>query len=85
MKQVSSKKPVEQLFALSISRLEVRHGEFIWGDRKIPLDFAASGVSADMSYALFRRTYDGNILLGKADTALQNYRPFHGPPKLTSA
>ena len=76
VKQVSSKKPVEQLFALSISRLEVRHGELIWGDRIIPLDFAASGVSADMSYALFRRTYDGNILLGKADTALQNYRPF---------
>jgi translocation and assembly module TamB len=76
VKQVSTKKPVEQLFALSISRLEVRHGELIWGDRKVPLDFAASGVSADMSYALFRRTYEGNILLGKADTALQNYRPF---------
>ena len=76
VKQLSARKPVEQLFALSISRLEVRHGELIWGDRKIPLDFAASGVSADMSYALFRRTYDGNILVGKADTALQNYRPF---------
>ena len=76
VKQLSARKPVEQLFALSISRLEVRHGELIWGDQKIPLDFAASDVSADMSYALFRRTYDGNILLGKADTALQNYRPF---------
>jgi translocation and assembly module TamB len=76
LKQVSTAKPVEQLFALSINRLEVRHGELIWGDQKIPLDFVASSVSADMSYALFRRTYDGNILLGKADTALQNYRPF---------
>ena len=76
LKQVSTAKPVEQLFALSISRLEVRHGELIWGDRRTPLDFAASNVSADMSYALFRRTYDGNVLIGKADTALQNYRPF---------
>jgi len=74
--QVSTAKPVEQLFALSISRLEVRHGELIWGDRRTPLDFAASNVSADMSYALFRRTYVGNVLIGKADTALQNYRPF---------
>jgi translocation and assembly module TamB len=76
VKQSSRTKPVEQLFALSMNRLEIRHGELIWGDQRIPLDFAASGVSADMSYALFRRTYDGNILLGKADTALQNYRPF---------
>ncbi len=76
LKQVSTAKPIERLFALSINRLEVRHGEVIWGDQRIPLDFAASNVSADMSYALFRRTYDGNILLGKADTALQNYRPF---------
>ncbi len=74
--RVSNPKPVEQLFALSVSRFEVRHGEVIWGDRKIPLEVAASSVSADMSYALFRRTYDGNILLGKADTALENYRPF---------
>ncbi len=56
IKQSSRRKPVERLFALSISRLEVRHGELIWGDQRIPLDFAASNVSADMSYALFRRT-----------------------------
>ena len=74
-KQVSKGKSIERLFALSISRLEVRHGELIWGDQNIPLDFAASNVSADMTYSLFRGTYDGNVLLGKADTALQNYRP----------
>jgi len=76
VKQVSKAKPIERLFALSINRLEVRHGEVIWGDQKIPLDFAASGISADMSYALFRRTYHGNLLVGKADTAFENYRPF---------
>jgi len=76
VKQSEPSPPVERLFALSISRLEIRHGELIWGDERIPLDFAASNVSADMSYALFRRTYDGNILLGKVDTVLQNYRPF---------
>ncbi len=76
VKQVSQKKPVEQLFALSISRLEVRRGELIWGDQRMPLDFALRDVSADMSYSLFRRHYEGNILLGKADTAFSGYRPF---------
>lgn len=76
IKQSSTKRPLEQLFALSINQLEVRHGDLIWGDQRIPLDFAARNVSADMSYALFRRTYDGNLLIGKADTSYANYRPF---------
>src|ERR1700730_5289188 len=75
LKQASQKKPVEQLFALSINRIDVRRGEILWGDQQIPLDFAASNVSADMSYSLFRRTYDGNVLLGKADTLFKSYRP----------
>jgi translocation and assembly module TamB len=76
VKAVSEQKPVQQLFALSISRLEVRRGEVIWGDRKIPLDFSLQDVSADMTYSLFRRRYEGNILLGKADSAFSGYRPF---------
>ncbi len=74
--KVSQQQPVERLFALSISRLEVRRGEMIWGDQRIPLDFALRDVSADMSYSLFRRRYDGNILLGKADTSFSGYRSF---------
>jgi len=74
-KQVSQERPVERLFALSISRLEVRRGEVIWGDQRVPLDFAVREVSADMSYSLFRSRYEGNLLLGKADTAVSGYRP----------
>jgi translocation and assembly module TamB len=75
VKQVSQEHPVERLFALSISRFEVRHGEMIWGDQRLPLDFAVRDMSVDMSYSLFRRRYDGNLLLGKADTAFNGYRP----------
>jgi translocation and assembly module TamB len=74
-RQVSQERPVERLFALSISRLEVRRGELIWGDQRMPLDFAVRDVSADMSYSLFRNRYEGNLLLGKADTAFSGYRP----------
>ena len=76
VKATSSKKTMEQLFALSISRFEVRRGELIWGNQRMPLDFALRDVSADMSYSLFRGVYEGNILLGKADTAFGGYRPF---------
>ncbi len=48
----------------------------IWGDRRVPLDFQLRDVSADMSYSLFRGRYEGNLLLGKADTTFDGYRPF---------
>ncbi len=76
VKTTSPKQATEQLFALSISRFEVRRGELIWGDQRMALDFALRDVSADMSYLLFRGVYEGNILLGKADSAFGGYRPF---------
>lgn len=73
--RASSKPPVEQLFALSIDRLEVRHGELLWGDQRVPLDLILNDVSADMSYSMLRRRYDGNVLLGKVDSAFKGLRP----------
>jgi len=66
----------EQLFDMSIGRLEVHSGELIWNDQSIPVDFVASGVSGGMSHSLFRRRYEGKVHLDKVDTRLQDYRPF---------
>jgi translocation and assembly module TamB len=73
--RMSTKTPIEQLFSLSVNRLEVRRGEFLWGDRRIPLDFAANDISADMTYSLLHRRYESNVLLGKVDTKFNDYRP----------
>ncbi len=70
------KNALQQLFALSISRFEARHGELIWADQKIPFNFIASDVAADMTYSLLRRRFYGNLLLGKIDTTFNGYRPF---------
>src|SRR5882724_822374 len=66
----------EQLFDMSIGRLEVHNGELIWNDQSIPVDFSASGVSGGMSHSLFRRRYEGKVHLEKVDTKLQDLRPF---------
>ena len=73
--QASAKNPVEPLFSMSISRLEVRHGKWLWNDQEIPLDFTANDVSADMTYSLLHRHYTGNLLLGKVDTTFKAWRP----------
>jgi translocation and assembly module TamB len=73
--RVSTKTPIEQLFSLSVNRLEVRRGEFLWGDQRIPLDFVVRDISADLTYSLLHRRYDSNMLLGKVDTKFNDYRP----------
>ena len=65
--QASNQESMQQLFDLAIERLIVRNGEFIWNDRKIPLDFAASDVTAEMVFTA-KRTYDGKVHVGKLDT-----------------
>ena len=71
----NSANPMQRLFALSIRRLEVRHGELIWNDQVTPLDFSANDVSADMNYSLFHRRYETDLLLGRIVTRVKEYRP----------
>jgi translocation and assembly module TamB len=73
--KTTTKTSIKQLFSLSIGELEVRQGEFLWNDQKTPFDFVAHDVSGDASYSLLHRRYNGNLLLGKIDSRLQNYRP----------
>jgi translocation and assembly module TamB len=75
LRKSSTTTPIEQLFALSISEFEVRRGELLWNDKRTPFDFVAQDVLADVSYSLLHRRYDGNLLLGKIDTRIENYRP----------
>lgn len=73
--QSTGQTPVERLFALSIESFQVRHGELLLADQKMPLDFTLHDVAADMSYSLLRRHYEVNVLLGKGDTSWDGYRP----------
>lgn len=67
---------VQKLFALSIDRFELRHGQMLWDDQSIPLDFAARDASLQMDYSFLGRRYDGRVLLGLVDTKLADCRPF---------
>ncbi len=75
LRVASEKTAVEQLFRLSIGRLEVRRGEVLWNDRQIPFDFESNDVSAEMTYSVLHRRYFGSLLLGKVVSRWQDYRP----------
>jgi len=74
-KSTATENPVERLFNISINRLEVRNGDFLWNDQKMPMDFVVNDVSADMTYSFLHRRYETNVLLGKAETWLPDFRP----------
>ncbi len=74
VKTGSNHSAVQQLFDLATNRAELRDGMLIVNDRKLPLDFSASDVAADMNYARFDRRYDGSVHVGKMDAQYQNYR-----------
>jgi translocation and assembly module TamB len=71
-----SETTVERLFALSINRFELRHGQILWDDQTIPVDFAARDTSLQMNYSFLRRRYDGRLLVGLVDTKLPDCHPF---------
>lgn len=72
----STQASVEQLFSLSITRLEFRHGRIFWDDQTIPLDFAARDTWLQMDYSFLHERYDGRLLLAMVDTKLPDCRPF---------
>jgi translocation and assembly module TamB len=66
---------VEKLFALSIDRLYVRHGEVFWDDQVLPLDVAADDAELQMEYSFLRGRYESRLLLGKLETRFDGFRP----------
>jgi len=72
----STQNSVEKLFALSIDHFELRHGQILWDDQPVPVDFSARDVSLQMDYSFLARRYNGRLLLGLVDTKLLDCRPF---------
>jgi translocation and assembly module TamB len=73
---VSGQTAVEQLFTLSINRLELRHGRAIWDDQTVPLDIDARDTWLQMDYSYLHRRYNGRLLVGLVNTKLPDCRPF---------
>jgi translocation and assembly module TamB len=73
---VSGQTAVEQLFTLSINRLELRHGRVIWDDQTISLDIDARDTWLQMDYSYLHTRYNGRLLVGLVNTKLPDCRPF---------
>ena len=66
---------LEHLFSISINRLEVRDGQLVYQDQRIPLDFSSNDVSARAYYSFLHRRFNGSLAVGRAETTFDGYRP----------
>ncbi len=69
--------PEEPLFDLGIDRVDIRNGELLFNEKKLPFQFGADRLSAAMKYSPADKTYDGNVALGLS-MATKNASPLQG-------
>lgn len=66
----------DQIFAISIRRLEVKQGELLLQEERIPVEFVSNDVAARLDYSFLHRRYSGDVSIGRAETQFAGYRPF---------
>ena len=64
----SGKGPLEDLVSLSVSSIEVQHGEVQWEQERIPLDLAARDVALQLQYSFLHQHYQAQLTIGGART-----------------
>jgi translocation and assembly module TamB len=72
----SGKAPIEDLFSLSVSHIEVQRGELLWEQNAIPLDLDARDLSLLLRYSFLRQQYETRLVVGSATTRVRQYGPF---------
>jgi translocation and assembly module TamB len=65
----------QHLFSISIDRLDVRRGEVVYQDQRLPLEFSSSDVAARVYYSFLRRRFTGNLAVGRAETTFDGFKP----------
>jgi len=72
----SNQNPLEQLVALSVSRIAVQRGELLWEDKKVPFEVDARDLALLLNYSLLRRRYEVHLAAGSVATRVRDNPPF---------
>ena len=68
--------PIEEMIAISVSRVGVEKGEVIWDNRKIPFSFAGRDVALHLNYSLLHQQYNARLEVGGVKSRWQQSREF---------
>ena len=73
--RASGRGPFEDLFSLSVSRIEVERGELLWEQERIPLDLDARDVEVNLRYSFLHQRYQTRLRVGGASTRFDSHPP----------
>ncbi len=76
--QTDSGSPVQRLFDLGAESLEVRNGELMLNEQKLPFSVAGESLSVGMSYSVADKSYDGSSAGKRILVTYRNYPPLQG-------
>ena len=77
-KKMSGEAVAGLLFEIAIDHLQVDQGEMFWNDRRVPLDFAARGLLATMTYHAAQHAYDAHVRVAALEVKYEDLRPLAG-------
>ena len=66
------------LFELAIHHLQVARGELLWNDRRLPLDFTARGLLANMVHHTLETTYRVHLQAAAVEARIRDLPPASG-------
>ena len=65
---------VQLLFELAIARADLNNGMALINERRLPLDFSANDITAQMTYDHTAKRYDTSVQAGKIDLQYADFR-----------
>jgi len=76
VKLSSDQGPVEQLLSLAVTHAEVRNGELLWQDFKVPFEFTARDLALLLNHSLLHRHYEVRASVASVNTKWQQLPEF---------
>jgi translocation and assembly module TamB len=70
--------PIQPLFDMAISRMEINNAELLLNEKKIPFDFSGEGLSGGMNYIASSKDYEGNFTIKVVAAHYPYIEPLHG-------
>lgn len=70
--------PIQPLFDMAISRIDLKDAELLLNEKKISFDFSGQSFSGGMKYIAGSKDYEGNFTISVVAAHYPNLEPVHG-------
>ena len=70
--------PIQPLFDMAVSRMEINNAELLLNEKKIPFDFTAESLSGGMKYIAASKDYEGDFTLNVVAAHYPRLEPLRG-------